>query len=315
MITVLCANAGVDRTYQVANFAVGGYYHPAAATTVAGGKGINVARVLKALGQPHVLVGFVGGNNGRFIKSSLIEAGFRTELVAIAEESRVTINIIDPTQRTQTRIDEVGPLVTPTEIRRLRDTWRRQLQTSALAIISGSAPRGVQLSLYAELVEDAHERKVPVILDAHDELLARAVPARPTVIAPNLGELQQLVGRELSVPEGVLEAGTDLLEAGISVLLVTLGARGVIAMTRSKGIYWAKPPAIERVSSVGSGDAFVAGFAAGSMQRLSMTQRLRLAVACGAANAETFGAGKVDAERVKQLVGQVTVDRLGGGDQ
>ncbi len=315
LITVLCANAGVDKTYEVANFAVGGYYHPSAASTAAGGKGINVARVLHALGHPHVLTGFAGGNNGRFIARDLIDDGIRADFVTIAEESRVTVNIIDRTQRTQTRVDEIGPLVTPTELRRLRDAWRRHLQRSALAVIAGSAPRGVNLEIYAELVEEARALKVPVIVDAHDELLARAVAARPTVISPNLAELQRLVGRQLGVPDGVLRAGTDLLDEGISVVLVTLGARGAICVTR-KGVWRGKAPTIERVSSVGSGDAFVAGFAAASLQRRSIAERLRLAVACGAANAETLGAGNVSAQRVQELAAQVTLERIGGdGDE
>ena len=312
MITVLCANAGVDKTYEIANFATGGYYHPSGARTVAGGKGINVARALTALRQPNVITGFAGGNNGRFITANLIEADLRTDLVGIAEESRVTINIIDRAQRTQTRIDEVGPLVTPTEVRRLHDAWRRNLHGSAMGIIAGSAPRGVNLELYGELVEIAGSMRKPVILDARDELLARAIGAGPTVISPNLGELQRLVGRQLSVPDGVIAAATDLLDEGVRVVLVTLGARGAIGMAPAGGIWWARPPAIERVSSVGSGDAFVAGFAAGSMERRPFEERLRLAVACGAANAETVGACAITAERVNELAAQVRLERLDG---
>ena len=312
MITVLCANAGVDKTYEVPNFATGGFYHPSGASTVAGGKGINVARGLAALRQANVIMGFVGGNNGRFIAADLMDAGFKTDFVSIAEESRVTINIIDRTQHTQTRVDEVGPLVTPTEVRRLQDKWKRGLRGSAMGIIAGSAPRGVNLDLYAELVEIANAMKRPVVLDAHDELLSRAVAANPTVIAPNLAEMQRLVGRQLSVPDGIIAAATDLVEDGIRVVLVTLGARGAIAMGRSSGIWWARPPSIDRVSSVGSGDAFVAGFAAASMERRSFEERLRLAVACGAANAETVGACNITAGRVSEIEAEVKLDRLDG---
>lgn len=314
MITVLCANAGVDKTYEVPNFATGGYYHPMASRTVAGGKGINVARALATLRQANIVTGFAGGNNGRFITANLIDADFKTDLIGIAEESRVTINVIDKAQHTQTRVDEVGPLVTPTELRRLRDAWTKNLRASAMGIIAGSAPRGVNLELYAELIEIAHSMKRPVILDAHDELLARAIEACPTVISPNLGELQRLVRRQLSVPDGVIAAATELVDDGVRVVLVTLGARGVIGMGRASGIWWAKPPAIERISSVGSGDAFVAGFATASMERRPFEERLRLAVACGAANAETVGACEISAQRVEELAAAVTLDRLDGDD-
>ncbi len=312
MITVLCANAGVDKTYEIPNFAVGGYYHPSSASTVAGGKGINVARVLAVIEQPSIIVGFAGGNNGRFINRNLLDAGLATDMVTIAEESRVTINVIDQTQSTQTRVDEIGPLVTPDEVRRLCDTWKKQLTRSSLGVISGSAPRGVNLNLYAEIVEIGRSLKKPVILDAHDALLAHAAEAGPTVITPNLSELQRLVRRQLSVPDGIVQAATDLVEEGIKVVVVTLGARGAIGMAQSKGIWWARPPAIDRVSSVGSGDAFTAGFAAASMERRRFPERLRLAVACGTANAETVGAGNVTAERVREIATEVELERLDG---
>lgn len=314
MITVLCANAGIDKTYEVPNFATGGYYHPSSASTVAGGKGINVARALTVLQEVNTILGFAGGNNGRFIAANLMDAGLKADMVNIAEESRVTINIIDRTQHTQTRVDETGPLVTPTEVRRLTDKWKRNLSGSAMGIIAGSAPRGVNLEIYADLVEIARSTKKPVMLDARDELLARAVGARPTVITPNLGELQRLAGRQLSVPDGVVTTATDLVEDGVRVVIVTLGARGAIGVTRSSGVWWARPPSIDRVSSVGSGDAFVAGFAAASMKRRPFQERLRLAVACGAANAETVGACNITAGRVAELEEEVTLDRLGGDD-
>ena len=312
MITVLCANAGVDKTYEVPNFATGGYYHPSSASTVAGGKGINVGRALMTLRQVNTLMGFAGGNNGRFIAANLMDAGLKTDLVNIAEESRVTINIIDRTQHTQTRVDENGPLVTPTEIRRLSDKWSRNLRGSAMGIISGSAPRGVNLELYAELVEVAKSLKKPVLVDARDELLARAVEAGPTVITPNLSEMQRLVKRQLSVPDGVIASATDLVESGVSIVIVTLGARGAIGVGRSSGVWWARPPSIDRISSVGSGDAFVAGFAAASMERRPFPERLRLAVACGAANAEAVRACDFSADRVEELEAEVKIDRLDG---
>lgn len=311
MITVLCANAGVDKTYEVPNFAAGGYYHPSAASTVAGGKGINVARVLQAFDQPHLITGFVGGSNGRFINKNLIEAGHNTDFVQVAEESRLTLNVIDPAQKTQTRVDERGPLVTPSEVRRLAATWAKHLERTSLAIIAGSAPRGVSRDLYRELVEMARGRNRPVILDARDDLLERAIAAKPTVITPNLNELQRLMHRQLSVPDGVLEAATDLVEGGITIVLVTLGARGAIGVS-SKGAWLARPPEIDRVSSVGSGDAFTAGFALASIRRARFADRLRTAVACGAANAETFGAGRLTRERVQELMAEVVVEQISG---
>ena len=310
MITVLCANAGIDKTYEIGNFATGGYYHPGQVQTVAGGKGINVARVLKVLGQPLVVTGFVGGSNGRFLTSQLMSSGIPVDLVPIAEESRICINILDDAQGTQTRVDEIGPLVTPSEVGRLRSKWDRLLEGSSLGVISGSAPRGVPLELYAELVESARKQKVPVILDAHDELLARAVAARPRMIKPNLSELQRLMERPLPVPDGLVEAGKELLLEFVKVVVVSLGARGAIGMTDKHGVWWGRPPKVKIVSSVGSGDALVAGFATASIERRPFEERLRLGIAAAVANAMTFGAGVCTQEQIEELLPQVKMERL-----
>ncbi len=315
MITVLCANAGVDKTYEVENFAVGGFYHPRRTITAPGGKGINVARVLKTLGQPVVVTGFAGGNNGRFLTQHLRSSGIQADFVPIGEESRVVISIIDGAQGTQTRVDEVGPLVTPSEVDRLRRKWDRLLDRSDLAVIAGSAPRGVSLDLYGELVETARKKKAPLILDAHDELLARALSARPVVIKPNLSELQRLVNGQLSVPDGVVEAGKQLVGDGINVVVTSLGARGAIAVTDKHGIWWARPPKVKVVNSVGSGDALVAGFAAASMERKPFDERLRLAVAAGTANAATFGAGACSEQEISKLLPEVKLKRLDAVEQ
>ena len=310
MITVLCANAGIDKTYEVGNFGVGGYYHPSQALTVPGGKGINVARVLKTLGQALVVTGFAGGNNGRFLTQHLINSGISADFVPIGEESRVVITIIDRTQGTQTRVDEVGPLVTPSEVERLRRKWERLLGDSQLAVVSGSAPRGVPLDLYAELVGVARKRQVPLILDAHGEMLARALPARPAVIKPNLSELQQVLQQQLAVPEGVVAAGKELVESGINLVIVSLGIRGAIAVSQRHGVWWARPPKVNVISSVGSGDALVGGVAAVSMERGSVAERLKLGVAAGTASAARFGAGVCTQEEIMETLARVKVERL-----
>ncbi|MCD6359987.1 MAG: 1-phosphofructokinase, partial [Armatimonadetes bacterium] len=173
MITILCANAGVDKTYGIANFVAGGFYHPESVLTAAGGKGINVARVLSVLGVPNRVTGFAGGNNGRYLASQLLDSGSQPDFVSIAEESRVTITIVDRVQHTHTRVDEVGALVTPGEVDKLIARWRKLMGSTKMAVISGSAPRAVTKELYAELTDIARKARVPLILDAHDELLER----------------------------------------------------------------------------------------------------------------------------------------------
>ncbi len=310
MITVLCANAGIDKTYEVPNFVVGGFYHPSHTVTTAGGKGINVARVLALLGVPHRVTGFAGGNNGRYLTRQLLDSGSQSDFVTIAEESRVTITVVDRVQHTHTRVDEVGALVTPGEVDKLISKWRRLMSETRLAVISGSAPRGVSKELYAELTEIARAAKVPLVLDAHDELLERALTARPMMIKPNLAELQRLMRRQLSVPDGVIEAGRELLAQGVSLVVVTMGARGALGVTQGHGIWLAVPPKVPVVNPVGSGDAFLAGFLAASLQRLGFDERLRLATAAGAANVTALAPGQFPRGLLDELAPQVKIERL-----
>jgi len=310
LITVLCANAGVDKTYEVPNFAVGGFYHPGQVHTAPGGKGINVACVLSVLGAAHRVTGFAGGNNGRYLTKQLLDGGCHPDFVSIAEESRVTIAVVDRVQHTTTRVDEVGALVTPGEVDKLIGKWRKLMGSTEMAVISGSAPRAVTKELYAELTQIARRAKVPLILDAHDELLERALPARPLMITPNLAELQRLLRRRLTVPDGVVEAARGLIADGLGVVVVTLGARGAIGVTQTHGIWWARPPKVPVVNPVGSGDAFLAGFAVASVERRSFEERMRLATAAGAAKATTLTIGQVTRQKIEELAPEVKIDRL-----
>ncbi len=310
MILVLAANAGLDRTYLVSNFAVGMYHHPRRFRVLPGGKGVNVARVLRQLGTETIVTGFAGGHCGAALTSMLKAEGVRTEFVRIAEESRVCLNIVDETTRAQTQLDEVGPLVSPAELAQLSNQWRRLLPHAQMVVIAGSAPRGVPFDAYVDLIFTAKERRLPVVLDVREPYLSPAVQAGPTVLKPNLTELSALAGTELSVPMGVVQAGRDLLRYGVKMVLASVGKQGAIAVTSESGEWWAKPPATETVSDVGSGDSLVAGLVYASMHRMSLQARLRWAVAAGTANAAQFGAGLCDKAEVEKLVEGVQVQQL-----
>jgi len=203
MILILCCNAAMDRTYRLANFQPGKFHHTSDFQVVAGGKGVNVARALGILGHKPTVTGFAGGMIGRFVVNELRRLEIKPAFVEVAEESRLVQNFIDPVAHTETRVDELGPLVSPRELRRLEQRWTKLLAEAQIAIIAGSTPRGVPDTLYRDLVTAAKEAGVPVIVDAHDALLAQSIAAAPTIITPNLAELQALLGRQLTVPQGV----------------------------------------------------------------------------------------------------------------
>lgn len=310
MLTVLCLNAGIDRTYAVDDFAVGGYFHPQRVRVNAGGKGINVARIAHRLGTETIVSGFAGGAGGAFVAKNLRSEGILTDFVPIEEEPRVCINIVNRRAKTQTRVDEPGPLVTPSELSRLRDKWAELLAKSDAAVLSGSAPRGVPSNTYAELITMARKAQVPAILDARDGLLAEGVKALPLMVKPNLEELSDLMDRAIQDSHQALAAGQQLTQTGISIALTSMGGRGAAVATRKQGMWVATPPKIDYVSSVGCGDALVGGFVAASLKGRGFEECLRWGIAAGAADAATFGNAACTREQVMELIPRVKIIRI-----
>lgn len=310
MILVACANAGVDRTYLVPGFSLGGFHHPEETRTAAGGKGINVARVLRGLGDPVTVTGFVGGHSGRLIADELLALGARPQFVSAPGESRSCINIVDPLSGRCTRVDEWGPELDESHVEGLRRRWAELLPECELAIISGSAPPGAPASLYRDLALAAHRAQRPVVLDAHDEPLALALEAGPDVIKPNQEELEALAGRELGTVQEIVSAALSLTARGVGTVIASLAQRGAIAVTGDGECVMATPPAVEALNPVGGGDALVAGYAHAMRAGLPLDERLRWAVAAGTASTLTLGAAACGRDEVERLLPGVIISRL-----
>lgn len=310
MITILCANAGLDLTYEVASLRVGGYHHPLQARLGAGGaKGINAARVLRALGHEVRVTGFAGGYVGQELGRLLGEAGIETDLVPIAGTSRLCLNIVDRETRSQTQVDEVGPPVSDAEVAVLRARWPETLRGSELAVVAGTAPPGVPPTLCGELVAQGHAQGVPVLCDVRDDYLRAVAAERPELIKPNREEFARFVGRPLADTAAVLAAAREVVARGVPTVVVTLGAEGALAVD-GDGAWRANPPAVDGVSPVGSGDAAMAGLIHARLRGENLAGQLRWAVAAGAANATVLGAGQVGREQIVGLLPEVALCAL-----
>ncbi|MFQ5810486.1 MAG: 1-phosphofructokinase [Armatimonadota bacterium] len=310
MVTTVTLNAAIDRTYQVDSFSLGQMHWPEQVRTVAGGKGINVARILRTLGHEVIASGLAGGGAADFISRDLERHGILADFVRIEEESRLCIAVVDKRERRTTRLDERGPLVLPSELDALKRKLLDLLDRSELLILSGSIPRGVPYNVYTGLVELAREKGVPAVLDTRDQPLVEGVRARPMMLKPNQQELQQLYDEELSVPDGVLEAARELVRSGIKIVFASLGPRGAIVATADNGDWVAQPPDIDVVSAVGSGDAAVGGFASGTLDGMDPRRCIARAIGAAAANAATFGACACSRDEILRLAALATVRPL-----
>jgi len=309
LIITVTLNAAVDKTYRVENFALDRVHRPSDEKTVAGGKGINVSRVLKELGQKTLAMGFVGGSNGRIITSGLDHEKIGHDFVQVKGESRLCIAVVDPVNRTQTEVNENGPSIRPDELADLKHRISKQIRQAEYLVLSGSAPPGVPEDFYADLIEMARASGVKTVLDASNDHLRWGVRALPYMVKPNEAELSVLMGRELLTLEEIISAAKELAGTGIPVVVVSLGRAGGI-ITDGGRVWHARPPEIQFVSAVGSGDSMVAAVLNALISGADLLEALRIGTAAGAANATAYGAGFVKKDEIDQMAQGVVTEEL-----
>ena len=317
MIITVTLNAAIDRTLAVPNLRLGHRHRAVEQQVMAGGKGVNVARALKALGQPVIATGVAGGRTGTRIIEELTEEAILNDFTRIGEESRTSTAVVDPTSGEQTEINEYGPAVSEPELELFVDKLLYLAKGAAVCVFSGSLPRGVEPDLYGRLVEEMKKLGVTTVLDAEGEPLRLATRVGPTVATPNELEAEELVGHEFADDEDRTVGISEILELGAREAVMTM-ASGCLALLGDEQEP-AKPPQLYRgslsplepVSAVGSGDAFLAGYVARRYGGASPEHCLRFAVACGAESTQHFGAGVLDPREVERLTGEVEVEALG----
>jgi len=312
VILTVTLNAAIDRTVAVPSFQLGHRHRAVERRTVAGGKGVNVARALKLLGRPVIATGLAGGPTGTRILEQLTEQSILNDFTGIGDESRTNLAVIDPTSGEQTEINERGPSVTPDEIDRFVEKLLYLAQGAAFCVIAGSVPPGIDPSVYARLVAELQGLGVSVLLDTDGEPMRAGLRAGPGVVAPNLGEAEEAVGHEFDGPDDLLLGLRGLIEMGAAEAVITreAGCVAILGEPAERRRYEAEIEPLEPVSTVGSGDAFLAGFVAARYRGGSPRECLAYGVACGADSTQHFVAGTVDPDEVERLVPRVVVREL-----
>jgi len=304
MIVTVTLNAAIDRTLTVPNFQRGQRHRASAGVTLAGGKGINVARALKTLGVPVVATGLVGGNTGTRIIEELTQEAILNDFVHIEGESRTSTAVVDPTGSTYTEINEWGPAVRDEELGILLEKLRYLTQGAELVVFAGSLPRDVADDFYAEATRELMRRHVNVVLDTEGEPLRLGVEAEPFLVTPNQAEAEALVGQEFHDDEDFRLALDSIAEMGARNVLITTD-EGCLALLREERSelhrYKAVAPRVEPVSTVGSGDVLLAAYVAARHAGRTHEESLRAAVAAGAASTLEVGAGRFDPRQAGRL--------------
>ena len=312
MIVTVTLNAAIDKTLAVPNFRIGRRHRSTEQQTMAGGKGVNVARALKTLGQPVIATGLAGGPTGTRISEQLTEEAILSDFVRIREESRTSTAVIDPTTGEQTEINERGPEATDVELSLFREKLLYLAKGADICVFAGSLPRSVGNSIYAELVSELSTAGVTTVVDSEGEPMQLALRAGPDIVSPNTTEAEALVGHEFRDEQDHLFALYELCELGAREAIITHseGCYALVGRDHERALYSVRADALEPVSSIGAGDVFLAGYLAAAYSGRAHEDRLRFAVACGAESTQHFGAGVLDPHELGRFEEEVVVTRL-----
>jgi 1-phosphofructokinase/tagatose 6-phosphate kinase len=305
-------NAAIDRTLTVPNFQLGHRHRASQGLTLAGGKGINVARALKRLAVPVVATGLAGGRTGTRIIEELTSEAILNDFVRIGDESRTSTAVVDPTNASYTEINEWGPAVTAEELEMLFEKLYYLSRGASMIVFAGSLPRDVEADFYAEAIRDLTRRGVHCVLDSEGEPLRLGVEAEPLLVSPNQHEAEALVGQEFSEDEDYLMALDTIAELGARNVLITepSGCYALVREDRQTRRFHAVAPRVDPVSVVGAGDVLLAGYLAARFSEHPVDEALRAAVAAATASTLEVGAGRFDLKEAARLQGGVEVREL-----
>jgi 1-phosphofructokinase len=273
-VLTVTLNPAMDRTLTISNFKAGAVNRVEQERVQPGGKGVNVAHALADFGCRVAVTGFLGRENSATFETLFDARKIEGHFVRIAGQPRVGIKITDPVLKQTTDINFPGLTVTAADLEALH--VKIQVLESQWVVLAGSLPPGMEASIYRDFIAMLKARGQKIALDSSGEALRQGILARPDVIKPNLVELEELLGERLATDEAVVQAARKLVANGIELVAVSMGKAGAWFVTGTTVVV-ARPPDVEVRSTVGAGDAMVAGIVAAQLRNLPLKECARLA--------------------------------------
>ncbi|QDR82555.1 1-phosphofructokinase [Sporomusa termitida] len=307
-IVTITLNPALDQTVYIPNFQEGEVNRVQEHRIDPGGKGINVAKVVRALGHPACVTGFLGQDNSKRFHEYFQQQVITDCFVEVAGAARVNIKIVDDHSGRVTEINFPGLSCGGRDREELEAVIRNLAGEYQWFVIAGSLPQGAPPDMYGRLTGLLRQQGARVLLDSSGPALREGIKAVPHAIKPNLEELGQLVGRTLATEAEVKSAVADLLAGGIQEVIVTIGARGAIVADKTEMLQ-VTPPAVVANSTVGAGDAMAAGFVVGKIQGLPLADCARLGTAAATASVVQPGTQAGPVQEVEKLLSRVQVSR------
>lgn len=309
MIYTVTLNPAIDKTVVIENFRAGGVNRVGTIREDAGGKGINVSKCLKNLGEKSVAAMILAGSTGKRLENMLGDLQIPVLSVWAERENRTNLKIIDPVKQENTDINEPGPVVSAELLESFKEKLGSKMQPEDIVILSGSLPAGVDRGLYGAWTAYFRGLGACVYLDADGEPMQKGMAAVPYMIKPNNDELAALMGKTSLSMEEMLREGKRLLDTGIAEIVISLGGDGALFVSK-EGCYRADGLRVPVKSTVGAGDSVVAAMAYAQSRNSDREEKIRLAVAIGAASVMQSGTQPPEAGLVWELAKQVRFEKL-----
>lgn len=306
-VVTVTLNPAIDQTVTIPNFAAGKVNRVEQYQSDAGGKGVNVASILADYGHAVAVTGFLGRENVAIFEELFRQKQIEDHFVQIEGQTRVGIKISDPVLDQTTDINFPGQAPTRADVEVLLE--RMQTLEAEWFVLAGSIPPGVEATIYRDLVAALKARGRKVALDTSGDALHHGVDAIPQLIKPNIHELEVLVKEPLPTRGAVIDAALRLIDRGIELVAVSMGEKGALLITQ-QSVVAARPPRIEVKSTVGAGDAMVAGIVAGQLRNMPLATCARLATAFSLDAISHIGSGLSSQQAIDNFMNRVTVEEL-----
>ncbi|PKF86685.1 1-phosphofructokinase [Bacillus sp. BA3] len=306
MIYTVTLNPSIDYLVEVESFQMGKVNRTSYDAKFPGGKGINVSRVLKRLGNSTTALGFIGGQTGEFVKRFLRQEEIFTDFTEIAGDTRINIKL---KTGLETEINSQGPVISKGNYQQLFSQIE-QLNNNDILILSGSIPPSVPSDVYEAMARSCSDNGIKVVVDTSGKGLLNVLPHRPFLIKPNHHELGELFSTEIRTVDDAREYGTKLVEAGAQNVIVSMAGQGAVLCTGGDS-YSANVPKGNVINSVGAGDSMVAGFIGTYERTGDILSAFRFSLAAGSATAFSSDLGTLD--KIEELLPQIAINQLTGG--
>jgi 1-phosphofructokinase family hexose kinase len=308
-IATVTLNPVIDHSVSIPNFQAGRVNRVKRSQSDPGGKGVNVASVLSDYGFQTAVTGFLGEENTLIFERLFARKEIEDRFVRIAGSTRGGIKIMDEENQETTDINFPGQAPTEADVQQLFQIVEELTADYAWFVLAGSLPPGVSLDIYGDLIKLIKSKGRAVALDTSGEALRQALPAAPTLIKPNIDELQELVGYQLNTYLYVIQAAEQYLAQGIQTVVVSMGAEGAIFVEAGEAVL-AQPPQVTVKSTVGAGDAMVSGTVAGKTEGVTLADCARLATAFSVSAVTNVESGLPSLEAIETFKSQITVRKL-----